>query len=284
MLLLIRNQMLLKTVSELSDSLRFFREKQNSIGFVPTMGALHIGHLSLVKRALTENDVVVISIFVNPTQFNNQEDLKNYPRTLDEDLKLLEKFEKCLIFAPNINEIYPENDVFTPLDLGNLDKVLEGKFRPKHFQGVVHVVYNFFQIIMPKKAYFGMKDFQQLAVIKYMNQHFGFPIEIVPCETLREETGLAYSSRNMRLSNNEKEAALIIWKTLVFIKENKNLFSPMALREKAITYFNQGNLELEYLEILDEKSFDTASDWSSNNVCCIAAYCGKVRLIDNLLL
>ena len=276
--------MLLKTVSELRDSLRSFREKQNSIGFVPTMGALHIGHLSLVKRALSENDVVVISIFVNPTQFNNQEDLKNYPRTLDEDLKLLEKFEKCVIFAPNINEIYPQNDVFTPLDLGNLDKVLEGKFRPKHFQGVVHVVYNFFQIIMPKKAYFGMKDFQQLAVIKYMNQYFGFPIEIVPCETLREETGLAYSSRNMRLSNNEKEAALIIWKTLVFIKENKNLFSPMALREKAITYFKQGNLELEYLEIVDEKSFDTASDWSSNNVCCIAAYCGNVRLIDNLLL
>jgi pantoate--beta-alanine ligase len=276
--------MLIKNVQELSDSLKITRIKNKTVGFVPTMGALHNGHLSLVERAFVENDYVVVSIFVNPTQFNNKEDLKLYPRTLEKDLALLHAFKNLIIFAPNIDEIYPKNEVFTPIDLGNLDKVLEGEYRPGHFQGVVHVVHNLFKMVMPNKAYFGMKDFQQLAVIKFMNKHYGFPVEIVPCETLREESGLAMSSRNMRLSETEKEDALIIWGTLKFIEENKSNFSPQSLQEKAISFFNQGNLELEYLKIVDSEKLTEVFDWKSTNVCCIAAYCGKVRLIDNLLL
>ncbi len=275
--------MLIKTARELNDSLKTARLKKKIVGFVPTMGALHNGHLSLVKRAFLESDFVVVSIFVNPTQFNNQEDLKHYPRTLEKDIDLLSSFENLIIFAPNIEEIYPENEVFTPIDLGGLDKVLEGEFRPGHFQGVVHVVHNLFRLIMPNKAYFGMKDFQQLAIIKFMNKHYGFPLEIVACETLREETGLAMSSRNMRLSEHDKEDALVIWKTLLFIKENKGNFSPKELQVKAIEFFKLGKLELEYLAIVDSETLKEADDWKSSNVCCIAAYCGEVRLIDNLL-
>lgn len=275
--------MLIKTARELSDSLKTARIKKKIVGFVPTMGALHNGHLSLVKRAFLENDFVVVSIFVNPMQFNNQEDLKRYPRTLEKDIELLSSFENLIIFAPNIEEIYPENEVFIPIDLGGLDKVLEGEFRPGHFQGVVHVVHNLFRLIMPNKAYFGMKDFQQLAIIKFMNKYYGFPLEIVACETLREETGLAMSSRNMRLSENDKEDALVIWKTLLFIKEKKGNFSPKELQVKAIEFFKLGKLELEYLAIVDSETLKEADDWKSSNVCCIAAYCGEVRLIDNLL-
>jgi pantoate--beta-alanine ligase len=261
-----QNAMLIKTARELNDSLKTARLKKKIVGFVPTMGALHNGHLSLVKRAFLENHFVVVSIFVNPTQFNNQEDLKHYPRTLEKDIDLLSSFENLIIFAPNIEEIYPENEVFTPIDLGGLDKVLEGEFRPGHFQGVVHVVHNLFRLIMPNKAYFGMKDFQQLAIIKFMNKHYGFPLEIVACETLREETGLAMSSRNMRLSEHDK-----------------GNFSPKELQVKAIEFFKLGKLELEYLAIVDSETLKEADDWMSSNVCCIAAYCGEVRLIDNLL-
>ena len=276
--------MLVKTVSELRDSLESKRKLNKKIGFVPTMGALHEGHLSLVNRAQSENDVVVVSIFVNPTQFNNHEDLSLYPRTLEKDLELLKAYENCIVFFPFIEEIYPENEVFNPIDLGVLDKVLEGEFRPGHFQGVVHVVHNLFKIVMPNKAYFGMKDFQQLAVIKFMNKQYDFPVEIIGCETLRDKSGLALSSRNIRLSVIEKEEALIIWKTLLFIKENKASFSPKELQALAISFFNQGKLKLEYLEIVDAETLRNPENWNSTNVCCIAAYCGKVRLIDNLLL
>jgi pantoate--beta-alanine ligase len=276
--------MLVKSVSELKDLLRNAKEQENKIGFVPTMGALHDGHISLVNQANSENNLVVVSIFVNPTQFNNQEDLKLYPRTLEKDLELLQGFENCIIFCPTISEIYPDNEQFNSIDLGKLDKVLEGKFRPGHFQGVVHVVHNLFKIVMPDNAYFGLKDFQQLAVIRFMNKQYEFPIQIFGCETLRDKTGLALSSRNMRLSDEEREDALILWKTLNYIKENKTAYSPIELKKQAINFFNQGKLELEYLEIVTAETLEIASDWSTENVCCIAAYCGKVRLIDNLLL
>lgn len=276
--------MLVKSVSELKDLLRNAKEQENKIGFVPTMGALHDGHISLVNQANSQNNLVVVSIFVNPTQFNNQEDLKLYPRTLEKDLELLKEFENCIIFCPTISEIYPDNEQFNPIDLGKLDKVLEGKFRPGHFQGVVHVVHNLFKIVMPDHAYFGLKDFQQLAVIRFMNKQYEFPIQIFGCETLRDKTGLALSSRNMRLSDEEREDALILWKTLNYIKENKTAYSPVELKKQAINFFNQGKLELEYLEIVTAETLEIASDWSTENVCCIAAYCGKVRLIDNLLL
>lgn len=276
--------MLVKSVSELKDLLQSAKKLGKKVGFVPTMGALHEGHISLVNRAVLENDLVVVSIFVNPTQFNNPDDLKLYPRTLERDLDLLKSIENCIVFFPFLDEIYPENEKFTPIDLGALDKILEGKFRPGHFNGVVHVVHNLFKIVLPHTAYFGQKDFQQLAVIRYMNKQYGFPIEVIGCETLRDKSGLALSSRNMRLSEEEKKDALIIWKTLNYIKENKHNFSPKEMQQKAIDFFNQGKLELEYLEIVNADTLNEANDWHAENVCCIAAYCGKVRLIDNLLL
>jgi pantoate--beta-alanine ligase len=269
---------------ELKTILSALKSAGKSIGFVPTMGALHKGHKALVDKASNENDLVVISIFVNPTQFNNKEDLALYPRTLEADLELLKTIENGLVFVPNVTDIYPEKTSFKPFDLGNLDKVMEGKHRPGHFDGVVHVVHNLFEIVEPTKAYFGQKDFQQLAVIRKMNAHYGFHTEIIACETLREESGLAMSSRNMRLSEKEKKDALILWETLQFVKANQSKYTPNELIKTALEYFESGTLILEYLDIVDVESLEKVEDWKSPSVCCIAAYCGKVRLIDNLLL
>jgi pantoate--beta-alanine ligase len=275
----------INTVFELQNRLNEVQNSSKSIGFVPTMGALHDGHIKLIQRAAAENDVVIVSIFVNPTQFNNQEDLLHYPRTLKKDLSLLEKnCKNYLVFSPEVSEIYPTNDNFQPIELGHLDQVMEGEFRPGHFQGVVHVVHNLFKIVRPTKAYFGQKDFQQLAIIRFVTKKYGFPIEIVACETLRESNGLAMSSRNTRLNENEKVNALIIWETLGFVRKNKTNFSPTELKEQAIQYFETGNLKLEYLEIVYTENLLEANDWHEPTVCCIAAYCGNVRLIDNLLL
>jgi pantoate--beta-alanine ligase len=277
--------MIVKTIFELRNLLEEAQKASKIVGFVPTMGALHDGHLRLIQRASEETDLVVVSIFVNPTQFNNQEDLLHYPRTLEKDIELLRnRCKNCFVFNPEISEIYPENDDFQSIDLGHLDQVLEGRFRPGHFQGVVHVVHNLFRIIQPKKAYFGQKDFQQLAIIRHMTKFFGFTTEIIACETHREQNGLAMSSRNMRLSENEKLEALIIWETLKYVKENKTYFAPMKLKEHAIKFFDKGNLSLEYLEIVKTDTLLEANDWDEPMVCCIAAYCGSVRLIDNLLL
>lgn len=277
--------MIVKTVFELRKILVETKNNSKRIGFVPTMGALHAGHLRLIQRASEENDLVVVSIFVNPTQFNNQEDLLHYPRTIEQDLALLnEHCENYLVFYPEANEIYPSDDSFKPIDLGHLDKVLEGKFRPGHFKGVVHVVHNLFHLVKPEKVYFGQKDFQQLAIIRHMTDEYRFPIEIVACDTLREPSGLALSSRNMRLSEGQKEEALIIWNTLNFVKSNKLKMSPKDLKNRAINFFEKGTLTLEYLEIVNSENLLEAQDWTKPTVCCIAAYCGDVRLIDNLLL
>lgn len=277
--------MIVETVFELQKVLDEAKNNSKHIGFVPTMGALHKGHLRLVQRASEENDIVVVSIFVNPTQFNNQQDLLHYPRTIEQDLALLnDNCSNYLVFYPQADEIYPSNDQFKPIDLGHLAEVLEGKFRPGHFQGVVHVVHNLFHLVKPEKAYFGQKDFQQLAIIRFMTRAFNFPIEIVACDTLRESSGLAMSSRNMRLSEEQKVEALIIWETLNFVKANKLTLSPSELKNKAINFFEKGTLKLEYLEIVNSENLLEAQDWAEPTVCCIAAYCGEVRLIDNLLL
>jgi pantoate--beta-alanine ligase len=275
---------LFTTSKHLKSALSLLRDNGFSIGFVPTMGALHAGHLSLVDKALSQNDWVVISIFINPEQFNSQEDLANYPRTLDSDLLLLESKKKCIIFHPKTKEIYPISEFFVPIDLKGIEDVMEGKFRPGHFKGVVHVVHNFFQIIKANRAYFGQKDFQQLAIIRKMVAHFNFSTEIVSCDTLRESSGLAMSSRNMRLNSSDIEAALIIYKTLLFVKENKSKMNPQSLKAAAIEFFKSGDLQLEYLEIVVEKTLANAVDWQTTNICCIAAYCNKVRLIDNIIL
>jgi pantoate--beta-alanine ligase len=258
-------------------------KKSGKVGFVPTMGALHDGHLSLVNKALGENVLVVVSIFVNPTQFNNASDLKNYPRTLATDLDLLSVFDNVIVYAPSVDDIYPKNDFFEPIDLDGLDTRLEGAFRPGHFQGVVHVVRNLFNIVQPHRAYFGQKDFQQLAVIRRMVQRLNFTVEIVSCPTHRSENGLALSSRNIRLTDQGREDALIISQTLNYMKNLGHDETPSRVMEMGAAYFSKGNLSLEYLEIVDAESLMLLTNqWSAHCVCCIAAYCEDVRLIDNL--
>jgi len=254
-----------------------------SIGFVPTMGALHEGHLELVKNAIKQVDKVVVSIFVNPTQFNNENDLELYPRMLNDDVNLLNSIGDVFVFAPNYSEVYPDNDHFEPLDLEGIDMVLEGKFRPGHFHGVVHVVRNLFQIVQPDKAFFGLKDFQQVAIIRLMVRKLEFNIQIVCCKTSRDLNGLALSSRNLRLTDSQKKDALIIYRTLVYLTEIKDQNTPEVARLMAIDFFNKGNLKLEYLEIVNGTTLKPLKDeWGSDATCCIAAFCGEVRLIDNI--
>lgn len=271
------------TRKSLNEALASLKEAKKSVGFVPTMGALHEGHLALVKRALSESDIVVVSIFVNPTQFNNMQDLDKYPRMLKADVDLLNSIGEVIVFAPSVEEVYPENDAYTPLDLEGIDNVMEGEFRPGHFQGVVHVVRNLFQIVQPDQAYFGLKDFQQVAVIRLLTKKYNFPIQIIACPTLRETNGLAMSSRNLRLTEKEREDALIIIQTLKYIQSLKATKTPKEAKELAMDYFSNGKLRLEYLEIVNGanlKSLD--NEWNEYSVVCLAAFCGAVRLIDNL--
>lgn len=270
------------TSSEIKEEIGKLKNQGKSIGFVPTMGALHSGHLSLVKKAIEEMDCVVVSIFVNPTQFNNQTDLLKYPRMLEADVELLKTVGDVLVFAPSFEEVYPENDSFEPIDLEGRDSVLEGQFRPGHFQGVVHVVRNLFLIVEPDKAFFGLKDFQQVAIIKIMVEKLKLPVRIVACPTSRAANGLALSSRNMRLNDKEKEDSLVIYKTLSYLNELIKDHSPSEAKARAIEFFKKGKLELEYLEIVDGDSLKPLTDhWTKQATCCIAAYCGEVRLIDN---
>ena len=259
------------------------KDQNQSIGFVPTMGALHEGHLAIIERAAKENDYAVVSIFVNPTQFNNTEDLANYPRTLEEDLKILSNLSNVYVFQPEVSEVYAEDIFFEPMPLGYLASLMEGKYRPGHFDGVVHVVHNLFRLVQPTRAYFGKKDYQQLAIIRMLVNHYQFPIEIVACETWRSNVGLALSSRNKRLSPQGIQDALIIWKTLSFIKERKNTSSILDVKTAAISFFSKGSLSLEYLEFMNENTLMPAASWEEPVVCFIAAYCEGVRLIDNIL-
>ena len=255
-----------------------------SIGLVPTMGALHEGHLSLVQKAHAENDVVIVTIFVNPKQFNNQTDLINYPRTLEKDIALLSEFKNLLICTPNEGTVYPKNDPYKPVDLGRLNEVLEGKYRPGHFDGVAHVVHNFFHFIQPNRAYFGLKDYQQFAVIKKMTRQSNLKVELVGCETIRNKSGLALSSRNKHLNNKELEESLVIFNTLIYIKENRKNYDLKKLKVKAIDIFKKSSLNLEYLEVVNSETFEKVNSLEPNSICCIAAYCGNIRLIDNILL
>ena len=252
---------------------------------MPTMGALHQGHMDLVSRASAECDVVVVSVFVNPTQFNNPSDLNKYPRTPEADSELLKKFGCDIAFFPSEREIYPENLVSPRVDLEGLDEVMEGKFRPGHFKGVVQVVSRLFELVEPQKAFFGLKDFQQVAVIKKMVAQLNFPIQIIACGTSRTEKGLAMSSRNARLSEAQKEEALLIYRTLSRAKADAAGFSPEETLSRAINYFEQGTLELEYLSIVDPVTLrDLTDQWVPGSTMCIACFCGDVRLIDNMTL
>lgn len=270
---------------ELKSKLTSLKSAQKSvkIGFVPTMGALHEGHVSLIQKARQMSDIVVCSIFVNPTQFNDPSDLVKYPRTPEKDIALLEKNECDLVFLPTEKEVYPKGTKNYQINFSGLDETMEGKFRPGHFKGVAMVVERLFELVQPDLAFFGRKDFQQVAIIRKMIALRGITVEIVDCPTLRSASGLALSSRNMRLSDKEKEDALIIYRTLNLGKgltEKGN--STAALKEKMMAYFNQGELKLEYLEIVRDSDLSVPEQIEAGCTCCIAAWCGGVRLIDNM--
>lgn len=255
-----------------------------SIGVVPTMGALHVGHLSLIDRALEENDLVVVTIFVNPKQFNNPKDLENYPRVPENDLSLLSAYTRVVVCMPEENDVYPEKDPYQQVSLGLLDSVLEGEFRPGHFAGVAHVVHNLIYFTKVQRAYFGLKDIQQLSVIKRMVHETGLQVAVVPCETVRDESGMALSSRNLLLSKDNYRDASIIFKTLDFVRKNTKVEAAEEVKKKALKLFNSGSLKLEYLEFVNQNTFEPYKNGDVDGACCIAAYCNGVRLIDNVLL
>ena len=272
------------TIIELKNLLDVFRVEGKSIGFVPTMGALHNGHASLVERSVRENDVTVVSVFVNPTQFNDKNDLKNYPRTLDADCALLERVGATVVFAPTVEEMYPTEDT-RQFSFAPLDSVMEGACRPGHFNGVAQIVSKLFYAVEPRKAYFGEKDFQQLAIIREMVRQLSINVEIVGCPIVREEDGLAMSSRNTLLSEDERELALTISSTLFasadFAQVN-TLAATKAFVEDMIN--DTDGLDLEYYQIVDGNTLQEIEEWDDSDyvVGCIALFCGNVRLIDNI--
>ncbi|HVA97792.1 MAG TPA: pantoate--beta-alanine ligase [Bacteroidia bacterium] len=282
------------SINDLRENLLLFRENNKSIGFVPTMGALHAGHIALIEKAKAENDVVVCSIFVNPTQFNDKKDLEKYPRTLDADKTQLAKANCSILFVPETSEIYPEkNDFYTlpqkaaKINFGILDKVMEAKLRPGHFSGVINVVSRLFEIVAPQKAYFGEKDFQQLSIIKKLITELQLPIQLIPCPITRENDGLAMSSRNIRLTSEERKVAPFIHQTLLFAKNNFRNYQVNELKTILEKKFLENTFfKLEYAEICDVKtlvSIDNYEDTKSA-ILCVALQLGSIRLIDNIIL
>lgn len=275
---------IIRTVAELEARTADLRQQGRSIGLVPTMGALHAGHMSLVKRAREENDIVVASVFVNPTQFNNPEDLRTYPRTEQADCTLLEQGGVDIAFIPTAEEIYPEPDTRV-FDLGPVAEVMEGAMRPGHFNGVAQIVSKLFAMTCPTRAYFGEKDFQQIAVIRRMTELEGFDLEIVPCPIQREQDGLALSSRNVRLTPEQRAIAPAIAKTLVSSLDwakTHNVEQTKRFVTETVNSFP--HMKVEYYEIVDGKTMQPVSDWSLTKepVGCITVFCGDVRLIDNI--
>jgi pantoate--beta-alanine ligase len=274
---------LVRTIKGLQEQLEGFGA-EDSVGFVPTMGALHQGHLSLVEAASADNSVVVVSIFVNPTQFNDPDDLKRYPRNLEADMELLKTTRCHIVFAPDASEIYPEPD-HRRFNFGLLEEVMEGKFRPGHFNGVAQVVSRLFDIVKPDKAYFGQKDFQQLAVIKAMVKMSGMKVAIVSCPIIREDSGLAMSSRNELLSSEERKEAALIFRTLLQAKQLTEERPVQELEKWVKETINKSSfLNVEYFEIVESETLQPVTEWSSkgSKTGCIAVLCGKVRLIDNI--
>jgi pantoate--beta-alanine ligase len=276
---------LIKTSKVLVERLMAHRKNHDTIGFVPTMGALHMGHLSLVKRARDECDLVLVSIFVNPNQFNDTADLDNYPRDLEKDVEMLKSSPCELLFVPGVKEIYPQPDTRF-FDFGNLDKVMEGAHRPGHFNGVAQVVSRLFDISKPDKAYFGQKDFQQLAIVREMVRQLNFGTDVVACPIVREPDKLAMSSRNLLLSKKQRKSAPLIAETLFescnFGKSNSVSDTRLFVLEKINA---SPELEVEYFEIVDGASLQSLDNWRESDyiVGCIAVFAGNVRLIDNVV-
>ena len=273
------------TKVEFAALLDICRKEGQSIALVPTMGALHEGHASLVRRSVAENDITVVSVFVNPTQFNDKNDLQNYPRTLDADCKLLDEVGADIVFAPSVDEMYPEEDTRS-FSFAPLDTVMEGACRPGHFNGVAQIVSKLFYAVEPDRAYFGEKDFQQLAIIREMVRQLALGVEIVGCPIVRESDGLAMSSRNTLLSKEERERALTISRTLFKSLEHAKANSLKETKEFVETVIKDTDgLELEYYQIVDGNTLQEIAEWGDSEyiVGCIALFCGKIRLIDNIV-
>lgn len=280
----IYEMIVVETVDKLRAFLAAARAEGKSVGLVPTMGALHEGHASLVQRSVAENDVTVVSVFVNPTQFNDKGDLERYPRTLDADCALLSSLGANYVFAPSVEEVYPEPDTRV-FDFAPLDKVMEGVYRPGHFNGVAQIVSKLFMYVEPDRAYFGEKDFQQLAIIREMVRQLGFNLQVVGCPIVREKDGLALSSRNTLLTPEQRITALAISKTLFASLDYAKLHTLTETKqmvEQAIA--GTEGLELEYYEVVDGNTLQPVASWDDTDyiVGCITVYCGKVRLIDNI--
>ena len=275
---------ILSSKAQLEQSLNTYWKRGATIGFVPTMGALHAGHCSLMHAAKTANEVVVLSIFVNPRQFNDSADFDKYPRTLTEDIKCAEMEGVDFIYLPSYDELFSGHSVASEVQLNGLDLSMEGASRPGHFRGVVEVVYALFEHVNPRNAYFGQKDFQQLAIIRAMVSSLKLPVSIVSCPTLREIDGLAMSSRNLRLSQSERQEALVLYKALSFVKEHWKNRPSMEVLEQAKQLIAASTLRLDYLLLVDPDSLLPIANNAQSAVVCVAAYCGEVRLIDNMLL
>ena len=274
----------LRNKKTLVDYIERHKEMGKKIGFAPTMGALHLGHISLYETAKKENDEIISSIFVNPTQFNNPDDFEKYPQTLENDLKLLEKAGVDAVYVPKAIDIYPEVLKSKHYDFDGLDNEMEGKYRPGHFDGVGTVVEELLRQVQPHNAYFGEKDYQQLAIIKKMVEKTKLPVKIHGVLTLRENSGLAMSSRNLRLTEKQRKEATIIYETLLKVKEWFKVLSVKEIKERVEKIFQDSNFELEYFIIADEKTLKE-TDFFYKDKCYrafIVAYAGDVRLIDNM--
>jgi pantoate--beta-alanine ligase len=276
---------IIRLKTDLQTEIESFKSAGKTIGFVPTMGALHNGHKALVMQCVAENDISIVSIFVNPTQFNNSSDLQKYPRDLNKDAEMLEKAGCRIIFAPEATEIYNDmemNNRFV-FNFNGLDTVMEGKFRPGHFNGVVQIVSKLFLLVQPDKAYFGEKDFQQLAIIHHMVKTLNFNTKIIDCPIIREPSGLAMSSRNERLTAEQRRNAIEISKVLFESRNFARQLTPKELAEWVIKKINAVvGLNVEYFDIVSSTTLQTLKEWTEPAVGCIAVFCGEVRLIDNI--
>jgi len=263
-----------------------YKQKGYSIGFVPTMGALHQGHLSLVEKSASENDKTVVSIFVNPTQFNDEEDFKRYPKIPEKDLEMLQKIQCDLVFLPDVNDIYPDGNKIISINLDGLDKMLEGKMRPGHFDGVVTIVKLLFDAVSPDKAYFGQKDFQQYLVVRKMTEFFNLPIQIISCPVIREIDGLAMSSRNILLNEEGREYAPKIYSSLKTAQEMLKYYPIDEIKQKCIDILSCSPfVNIDYFEIVDALDLSYVKNVFNHKevVICTAVFVGKIRLIDNIL-
>ena len=278
--------LLFKKVADLQLYLQQIQSRGSSVAFVPTMGALHQGHLALIQQAQASYDLVVCSIFVNPTQFNDEQDLEKYPRTVENDIELLEGIATDILFYPSVDEVYPKHmDTSLKLDLGLLDQVMEGFFRPGHFEGMAQVVKRLLDIVRPQALFMGQKDFQQFTIVQHMLEQLELPVKLVMSPIIREEDQLAMSSRNRRLTSDIRKRATILYKALEQAKKDIKQYKPDEVKRRALEQMTIPDFRPEYFEIVDGNTLQPIESWDEHNyvVACTAVWAGEVRLIDNMI-